>query len=67
LSSANAPVLFVLLWSTGYIGANTACPMPSRSRLLFCASWLALLLLAPLVVVVSAGDGDEPARARHLM
>ena len=25
-----APAIFVLLWSTGFIGTKYGCPMPSR-------------------------------------
>ena len=47
--SANAPVLFVLLWSTGYIGAKYGLPYAEPFTLLFLRFVLALLLLAPLV------------------
>lgn len=47
--SANAPVLFVLLWSTGYIGAKVGLPYAEPFTLLFLRFVLALLLLAPLV------------------
>jgi drug/metabolite transporter (DMT)-like permease len=49
LVSANAPVLFVLLWSTGYIGAKYGLPHAEPFTLLFLRFVLALMLLAPLV------------------
>ncbi len=46
---ANAPLLFVLLWSTGFIGAKYGLPYAEPFTLLFLRFVLALLLLAPLV------------------
>jgi drug/metabolite transporter (DMT)-like permease len=47
--SANAPGLFVLLWSTGFIGAKYGLPYAEPFTLLFLRFVLTLLLLAPLV------------------
>ena len=49
LVTANAPLLFVLLWSTGYIGAKYGLPYAEPFTLLFLRFALVLLLLAPLV------------------
>ncbi len=50
LVAANAPLLFVLLWSTGYIGAKFGLPYAEPFTLLFLRFVLALALLAPLVL-----------------
>ena len=50
LVSLNAPGLFVLLWSTGFIGAKYGLPHAEPFTLLFLRFALTLLLLAPLVL-----------------
>lgn len=45
----NAPGLFVLLWSTGFIGAKYGLPYAEPFTLLFTRFALTLLVLAPLV------------------
>ena len=47
--TANAPMLFVLLWSTGFIGAKYGLPYAEPFTLLFLRFVLVLLLLAALV------------------
>jgi drug/metabolite transporter (DMT)-like permease len=49
LIAANAPGLFVLLWSTGYLGAKAGLPYAEPFTLLFLRFVLALMLLAALV------------------
>lgn len=49
LIAANAPLLFVLLWSTGYIGAKYALPYAEPFTLLCLRFVLALAVLLPLV------------------
>jgi len=47
-------MLFVLLWSTGYIGAKYGLPYAEPFTLLFLRFVLALLLLAPPVTAIEA-------------
>jgi len=65
--SANAPVLFVLLWSTGYIGAKYGLPYAEPFTLLFLRFALALLLLAPLVGWFRPGMAMSGRERGHLM
>ena len=65
--SANAPVLFVLLWSTGYLGAKYGLPYAEPFTLLFLRFALALLLLAPLVGWFRPGMAMSGRERGHLM
>jgi drug/metabolite transporter (DMT)-like permease len=65
--SANAPVLFVLLWSTGYLGAKVGLPYAEPFTLLFLRFVLALLLLAPLVWWFRPGMAMSRRERGHLM
>ena len=46
------PALFVLLWSTGFIGAKFGLPYAEPFTFLFIRFVFTLLLLIPLVVVM---------------
>lgn len=65
--SANAPVLFVLLWSTGYIGAKFGLPFAEPFTLLFLRFLLALILLAPLVWWIRPAMAMSWRERGHLM
>ena len=65
--SANAPVLFVLLWSTGYLGAKVGLPYAEPFTLLFLRFVLALLLLVPLVAWFRPGMVMSRRERAHLM
>lgn len=65
--SANAPVLFVLLWSTGYLGAKVGLPYAEPFTLLFLRFVLALLLLVPLVAWFRPGMAMSRRERAHLM
>ena len=65
--SANAPVLFVLLWSTGYIGAKYGLPYAEPFTLLFLRFVLALLLLVPLVMWFRPEMAMSRRERGHLM
>jgi drug/metabolite transporter (DMT)-like permease len=65
--SFNAPVLFVLLWSTGYIGAKYGLPYAEPFTLLFLRFVLALLILAPLVLLVRPEMAMSRRERGHLM
>ena len=67
LITANAPVLFVLLWSTGFIGAKYGLPYAEPFTLLFIRFVLALLLLAPLVMVYRPAMVMSVGERGHLM
>lgn len=65
--TANAPMLFVLLWSTGFIGAKYGLPYAEPFTLLFLRFVLALLLLAPLVWWLRPAMAMSLAERGHLM
>jgi drug/metabolite transporter (DMT)-like permease len=67
LITANAPLLFVLLWSTGFIGAKYGLPYAEPYTLLFLRFVLALLLLAPLVWWLRPAMAMSLAERGHLM
>ena len=67
LVSANAPMLFVLLWSTGYIGAKYGLPYAEPFTLLFLRFVLALALLAPLVMWLRPAMAMSGRERGHLM
>src|SRR5690554_7456950 len=57
LALAAMPVLFVLLWSTGFIGAKFGLPYAEPFTFLFLRSALTLALLIPLALLLK---GDWP-------
>lgn len=65
--SSNAPLFFVLLWSTGYIGAKYGLPYAEPFTLLFLRFVLALLLLAPLVLWLKPAMAMSGRERGHLM
>ena len=67
LIAANAPMLFVLLWSTGYIGAKYGLPHAEPFTLLSLRFVLALMLLAPLVWWVRPAMAMSRPERGHLM
>ena len=67
LVAANAPMLFVLLWSTGYIGAKYGLPYAEPFTLLFLRFVLALLLLVPLVLWLKPAMAMSLRERGHLM
>ncbi len=60
-------MLFVLLWSTGYIGAKYGLPYAEPFTLLFLRFVLALLLLAPLVAWLKPAMAMSGRERGHLM
>lgn len=67
LVATNAPMLFVLLWSTGYIGAKYGLPYAEPFTLLFLRFVLALALLAPLVMWLKPAMAMSGRERGHLM
>ena len=67
LVAVNAPVLFVLLWSTGYLGAKAGLPYAEPFTLLFLRFVLALLLLAALVRWLKPAMAMRGRERAHLM
>jgi drug/metabolite transporter (DMT)-like permease len=65
--AANAPLLFVLLWSTGYLGAKAGLPYAEPFTLLCLRFVLALLLLAPLVAWLKPAMAMSGRERAHLM
>ena len=51
---AAMPILFVLLWSTGFIGAKFGLPYAEPFTFLFIRVVLTLLVLIPLIIVMRA-------------
>tara|TARA_R110002020_G_scaffold42000_7_gene123438 strand:- start:161 stop:1099 length:939 start_codon:yes stop_codon:yes gene_type:complete len=69
LSSAGLaamPALFVLLWSTGFIGAKFGLPYAEPFTFLFIRFVLTLLLLIPLVVVMRIPWPSSPRLWTHI-
>ena len=60
-------MLFVLLWSTGYIGAKVGLPYAEPFTLLFLRFVLALALLAPLVMWLRPAMAMSGRERGHLM
>src|SRR5690554_7010482 len=52
---AGMPILFVVLWSTGFIGAKFGLPYAEPFTFLLIRSLLTLALLIPLVVLIGHG------------
>ena len=65
--AGNAPGLFVLLWSTGFIGAKYGLPYAEPFTLLFLRFVLTLLLLAPLVLLYRPEMAMSWRERGHLM
>lgn len=69
LSSAGLkamPALFVLLWSTGFIGAKFGLPYAEPFTFLFIRFALALLLLIPLVIMMRIRWPSSPRLWTHI-
>ncbi|SDM21884.1 Permease of the drug/metabolite transporter (DMT) superfamily [Franzmannia pantelleriensis] len=62
LALAAMPILFVLLWSTGFIGAKYGLPYAEPFTFLFVRFVLTLALLIPLVMLLK---GDWPQGGRQ--
>lgn len=60
-------MLFVLLWSTGYLGAKAGLPYAEPFTLLFLRFVLALALLAPLVMWLRPAMAMSGRERAHLM
>ncbi len=60
-------MLFVLLWSTGYLGAKYGLPYAEPFTLLFLRFVLALVLLAPLVMWLRPAMAMSGRERGHLM
>ena len=67
--SANAPVLFVLLWNTGYIGAKYGLPYAEPFTLLFLRFVLALSLGAILLLtwLIKHGEASKVSSLFYLV
>jgi len=65
--SRNAPGLFVLLWSTGFIGAKYGLPYAEPFTLLFLRFVLTLLFLALLVLLYRPEMAMSRRERGHLM
>ncbi|WP_447553742.1 DMT family transporter [Vreelandella sp. EE22] len=66
LGLAAMPVLFVLLWSTGFIGAKFGLPYAEPFTFLFIRFVLTLLLLLPLAFFLKAKWPRSPALWAHI-
>lgn len=62
---ASMPILFVLLWSTGFIGAKFGLPYAEPFTFLLIRSALTLLILVPLVWVLRAPWPGSPRLWGH--
>ena len=65
LAIASAPVLFVLLWSTGFIGARLGLPYIEPLTFLAVRMVFVVLIMAAIVIVVRAKLPDA-IEARHV-
>jgi drug/metabolite transporter (DMT)-like permease len=63
---AAMPVLFVMLWSTGFIGAKFGLPYAEPFTFLFIRFVLALLLLIPLVILMRIPWPSSPRLWTHI-
>ena len=66
LAIASAPVLFVLLWSTGFIGARLGLPYIEPLTFLAVRMVFVVLIMAAIVIVVRAKLPDA-IEARHAL
>lgn len=66
LGLAAMPILFVLLWSTGFIGAKFGLPYAEPFTFLFIRFVLTLLLLTPLVVAMCISWPSSPMLWVHI-
>ncbi len=64
LAIASAPVLFVLLWSTGFIGARLGMPYIEPLTFLALRMVFAVLIMAAIAIVGQA-KAPSPSEARH--
>ncbi|MDN6321793.1 MAG: DMT family transporter [Halomonas sp.] len=60
------PVVFVLLWSTGFIGAKFGLPYAEPFTFLFIRFALTLLLLIPLVIIMRIPWPTSPRLWAHI-
>lgn len=60
------PALFVLMWSTGFIGAKFGLPYAEPFTFLFIRFALALLLLIPLVIMMRIRWPSSPRLWTHI-
>ncbi|MDR5884606.1 DMT family transporter [Vreelandella janggokensis] len=60
------PVLFVLLWSTGFIGAKFGLPYAEPFTLLFIRFVMTVLLLTPLVWILKISWPSSPRLWTHI-
>ncbi|MYL23213.1 EamA family transporter [Halomonas alkaliantarctica] len=66
LGLAAMPVLFVLLWSTGFIGAKFGLPYAEPFTFLFIRFICTLVLLVPLIIMLRAPWPTSPALWGHI-
>lgn len=64
---ANIPLLFVLLWSTGFIGAKYGLPYAEPYALLFLRFVLTLVLLVALIAHFKPAPPENWRQRLHLM
>lgn len=64
---AIAPFVFVLLWSTGFIGAKFGLPYAEPFTFLALRFFLVSLIFVPVVVLTRASWPDEPRRFLHIV
>ena len=60
------PILFVLLWSTGFIGAKFGLPYAEPFTFLFVRFVLTLVLLIPLVMLFKGGWPRDASQWGHI-
>lgn len=63
---AAMPIFFVMLWSTGFIGAKFGLPYAEPFTFLFIRFVLTLVLLIPLVLVMRIPWPSSPALWKHI-
>lgn len=61
-----APMLFVLLWSTGFIGSKLGLPYAEPLTFLLLRFAFVLALLVPAALVLKSRWPENPAQAGHL-
>ncbi len=64
--SAFAPALFVVLWSTGFIGAKAGVPYAEPFTFLILRFVFVILLMLPLALVLRARWPATPREAAHI-
>ena len=66
LGLAAMPGIFVLLWSTGFIGAKFGLPYAEPFTFLFLRFVLTLLLLTPLIWIMRISWPSSPTLWKHI-